>query len=348
MIYNGLEFHNVAQLDIESESKKINFYRFPLFVTKKMGISEYEKGRFRALEGTGCEIRFTTSGNDFIISLTSQVVEGEIIIYKGDYFHSKHIIAKDIPTSILVEEPERFRLVKKEILNKGRFSSDLWRVHISKGNKVSLNYLDGLGGEIFPPNESEKPKIKYLAYGSSITHGRGATTHGNSYIEQTGKHMGWDPLCKGISGSCYMEKEMADYLALEEWDIATLELGINMLSYFKEDEFEKRARYFIGKMLEKKNPLIIIDIFSFHGDYHNIPSSKIAIFRNILKNIYLDLKDSNLFFIEGKDILPSLHGLTTDLTHPSDDGHILMGHNLSEILKNFKGIEICKTKNPHQ
>jgi len=49
-----------------------------------------------------------------------------------------------------------------------------------------------------------------------------------------------EPINLGLSGSCHIEKEMADYISqLDGWDIATFELGVSMRAAFEVDEFER-------------------------------------------------------------------------------------------------------------
>ncbi|MDV7393239.1 hypothetical protein RZS08_17840, partial [Arthrospira platensis SPKY1] len=68
-----------------------------------------------------------------------------------------------------MEQPAWFSKVPEEILNSRGFSHKVWRLQISYS---MLSYLgvETFGDAIRPPTREEKPRLKYFAYGSSITH----------------------------------------------------------------------------------------------------------------------------------------------------------------------------------
>jgi lysophospholipase L1-like esterase len=192
-----------------------------------------------------------------------------------------------------------------------------------------------------PPTEDEKPKIKWLAYGSSITHGAGAQLHTNSYIMSAARDLGVDVLCKGMGGSCYLENDMADFIANEEWDFITLELGVNVREIYTEDVFRSKAEYLV-ETIKKKNPdkpVIFITIFPNSATYCNsetVFKTREFEFNNIIREIYNEYaSDGFTYLIEGSDILKRFDWLTCDLIHPSEYGHFMMGLQLSNIIKDI-------------
>ena len=213
---------------------------------------------------------------------------------------------------------------------------------MSRGFSAVYHGIDTFGHGERPPMLREVPKLKWLAYGSSITHGSVAISHNNSYIEQAARRMGVDVLCNGLSGACLCEKIIADYFASrDDWDFITLEIGVNMRGPFTSEEFEVHARYLIKTIVESKpqKPVIVITIFPNRAVYfknkEDVSHIRNREFNEILTKICNDIKMDNLYLIRGEDILTDFSGLSSDLIHPSDYGHTLMGENLAAKIRNI-------------
>lgn len=347
MIYQNILFHNVTELEKIEELPGLRLLRFPKDVANRLGWGRQELGRITAQASTGCEIRFVTASAKVRITLSAVDNDGDIIVYFGDFFHSVHRLPHGVMKTLSLERPRMFYEIEREALQKKRFSHDVWRIIISRGYdasgifSVAFHNIDSFGHEIKPPSTEQLPTLKWLAYGSSITHGSGATLNHNSYIQQAAWRIGADVLNKGIGGACLCEPEIADYLALEEWDFATMELGVNMRELFTDEEFEHRARYLISAMLEKNpgKPVVLLTIYPNFADFSLNKDSRSSLatkaFRQILKNIWSEVENKDLYLIDGMDILPDFNDLTSDLIHPSDYGHISMGENLAARLVNI-------------
>jgi lysophospholipase L1-like esterase len=338
MIYNNIEFFNVYELEEVKGFNGLRLQRFPKNVRHSVGIKGYERGRTVALHSTGCEIRFVTDSNAVTLFLSTVDIEGEALVYKGDFFHSRFLLKPGVISPIRLEEPPAFSNVNSQILENGQFSAKVWRILFNR-YCVVFHGIESYGYAVRPPQENEVPKIKWLAYGSSITHGATSGSFENSYVEQAAKRLNVDVMCYGMAGACHCEKEMVDFLVNhDQWDIATLELGVNMRGIFEPEEFEARVTYLIKAILEKNpgKPVVIITIFPNYAnhatDTNNLMAKRNSIFNDILNKIFLQERNPNLYIIEGKDILKDFHGLTCDLLHPSAYGHILMGENLAKKL----------------
>lgn len=350
LLYHNIMFHNVAELEKIEELPGLRLQRFPKDLVNKLGGNGQDRGRLVAQASTGCEIRFVTDSSKVRITLSATDNEGDIIVYCGDFFHSVHRLPQGVMKTIRLDRPERFSGVEQEALRKKRFSNEVWRIMISRGYNatgivnVAFHHIESFGYDIKPPSKDQLPALKWLAYGSSITHGSGAILHHNSYIQHAARRLGVDVLNKGIGGACLCEPEMADYLAQEEWDFATLELGVNMRELFTDAEFEQRARYMISEMINKNpdKPIVLITIYPNSADYSLDKSSRAfqanASYREILEKIWSEFGNKNLHLIDGRDILEDFSGLTCDLIHPSDYGHIAMGENLAKKLREILDI----------
>lgn len=340
MIYNNVEFHNVARLENIEEIGGLRLQRFPDEVRNSLGHLEHERGRFYSQIPVGCEIRFITEAKFVRVSLSMLEGDGRIFVYKGNFLHSSHILKAGVITTLHLEEPPKWEEVVNEALSGYSFSSSVWRIVFGKDCCVNFHHIETFGHEIMYPKKNEVPRIKWLAYGSSITFGGNTTIYNNAYVQQTARRLNIDVLNKGIAGSCFCDKCVADYIAKsDEWDLATLELGVNMVGRFEPEEFEQRATYLVKTIIDNNpgKPVAVISIFPNGYLYSKNKESKTLknniAFNRILPQIVEEMNNDNLYFIDGKDILTDFSGLSTDLLHPSDHGHIIMGENLSRILK---------------
>jgi hypothetical protein len=335
MIYNNIEFHNVDHLREIPGMSGLKIERFPENIQKSLGSDVHHRGRFFSERSIGCELRFVTDAMFFNIGLTAIELNTDITIYRGDFFHSKHTLIAGNSTVLHIEIPTGFDAIEEDAIIPERFPNNVWRILIGYSGYVFFNYLDLFGYSCRPPKSNEKPLLNWLAYGSSITYGGQATSYSNCYINQAALRLKANVFNKGIPGSCQCENSVADYLASLDFDIISLELGINMIDLFTPMEFEQRARYMLHKIIEKNpnKPLFVIGILpnknlilkdkTSHSSIHCIK------FNEITKALVNELGNSKTHYIDANRILTSYSFLSSDLVHPSDDGHIRMGGNLA-------------------
>ncbi len=263
--------------------------------------------------------------------------DGEILVYKGDFMYSRTQVTAGKMHTLKIEEPDSFKEVESGALQGRMFSSNVWRVVMGRGVAAVYNGIDTLGGSVRPPEPSEKPRVRWLAYGSSITHGAQAISVHTAYVHQAALLLGVDVMNVGLSGACLCEPVVAEHLATRgDWDFITLELGINMRARMNSEEFEKYAGGLINTVATK-NPdkqVYTISIFTngseFYENKENVTHIRNMDFIRIVKE--QSAKYKNVRYIDGREVLSDPTGLACDLVHPSDYGHILMGHNLARII----------------
>lgn len=56
-------------------------------------------------------------------------------------------------------------------------------------------------------------------------------------------------------------------------------------------------------------------------------------FDRILRDLIPELNHKQLYLVEGSEVLTDYSGITKDLIHPGDYGHMEMGRNLAEIIR---------------
>ncbi|TLS53430.1 lipase [Paenibacillus antri] len=326
MIRNGLYFHNAAELDEGALPGALQLQRYPRAARHALG----ERGRWVAEEATGCELRFATDAEHVRVTIFSEA-GGDIAVYKGGLQHSLHRAEAGVVKTLHLERPARMDAVDRGRLLASGFAPEVWRVVFGR-LPVALLRVHTFGREVRPPRADEMPTLRWLAYGSSITHGHGAYPH--SYIDHAARRLGVDVLNKGLSGSCWCEKEAIDFIAsCDDWDFATLELGVNMRERFEPETFERRARYAFERLRARhpKKPLFALTVFpNFATEAESVSGARERAFNDIVRREVDRLGDERLALIEGGDIAADLGDLTCDLIHPGTYGNVRMGERLAE------------------
>lgn len=342
MVEQNLEFHNVDHLEHVPGMSGLRLERFPEHFRKELGIPENHNGQFRAKRAHGCEIRFVTEARYFDICLTAVEADIDIVVYYGDNMHSKYTLKEGICSVLHIEYPEMYHQVDTAQIPRRRFASYVWRIQFGMNGYVYFHYLDTFGYNHRPPKKEEKPATLWAAYGSSITCGSVTTLYSNCYIEQAAHHLGYDVLNKGLSGSCMCEKAAADYLAKLPVDVLSLELGVNMLIPFEEEEFRQRVNYLLSRVKEESpaKRIYVIDIFKNRGpillNRENNQYRHYEPFKKLVRELVQEMKDDRMVYFDGHDILLDETYLSTDLLHPSDQGHICMGRNLADRIRQYE------------
>ncbi|HOK56159.1 MAG TPA: SGNH/GDSL hydrolase family protein [bacterium] len=327
MIYKNVELYNVEE--IREDNDGLQLLRIPETLRSKLN----DNAKNASLYPSGCEIRFNLKSEICKIVLKGINGNGICEVFFGDFFESWRLI-KGEPTEIEIRYPQNIEYLSKLSKEKNlKFDPKLVRVILPH---LLITKIVDIGGEFELPRKNQTPKVKYLAYGSSITHGATSLRPTGTYASKIAQILNVDLINLGFGGGAHLEKEIADYIAeRDDWDFGTFELGINMVGGFEVDEFEKRVDYFIEKIVDKKPDkyLFFIDIFPFYMDFDN--QEKQEKFREIVKNKVKEVNKDNVIHISGFDILKSLKGLTFDILHPSPFGMEEMAYNLANIMKSY-------------
>jgi hypothetical protein len=330
MIYKNVELYNVSEL-VKDDNGSYNMLRMPFDV--EMGMDE--RGRHTNRYSCGVEIRFNLIGECAKIKL--RVPDGygvsRAIVLFGSIYSGWQECTKviyDRETEIVVKNPfDKESLKKITDENKLPYDSTLIRVMLENTN---VQFID-VEGELCPPNKEQLPTKRYLAYGSSITHGSIGLEASNTYANRTSEILGAELINLGFAGSARLEKAVADYIAnRNDWDFATLEMGINVLD-IEPDEYEKRITYFIDTVAKanKNKKIFCIDLFYTHSDF--VKNGRANMFREIMRKTVERLGYENTIYINGLNILNTPLGLSADLIHPNCVYIPKMAENLSEIIK---------------
>jgi lysophospholipase L1-like esterase len=330
VIYQNLELHNITEIQEGAALGMTAIYRVPRSVRNALGA----RGRFISEEGTGAEIRFVTDAPHVRITLCAPETAGHITVFKGGNLHSQHRLEAGHVHTLHLEAPPLLQEVGRGRLLQSGFAPEVWRIGIGR-HTVLFGGVQTFGKPLRPPAPGETPPLRWLAYGSSITHG--LTAYPSSYIHQAARRLAADVYNLGLSGSCHCEPEMGDFLASRsDWDIATLELGVNMRGGFTVEQFQERTSYLINTIVDRHpdKPVFLITMFPNSATYaENEIAHKARAFNEVLRGHVRRLDRSTVQLIEGDAILTDMSGLSCDMLHPGEYGHMLMGENLARCLK---------------
>ncbi len=316
MLHDNVELQGIEELT-EGTNGGVCLQRVP--ESLRPLLNDNAKGR--VLAPACAEIRFVTDDNKARMTLSG--VDGEV---QGTE-----------PTTFEIEMPEGFasRLPALEKLG-SPFAPRVCRL-MMRGAQVCLHGVEGDG--LRPPTREEVPWLRYLAYGTSITHGGNASWPHLTYVSQAARRIGADLINLGLGGACHCEPEMADYIAgRTDWRIATLALSVNMVGGFTREKFSERVEYLVNALAgaDHSRPVACITLYPYYNDLEprgTEVADKPAAFREILREIVAASPHPNVHLLEGPEMLADMGGLTTDLIHPADDGMIQMGENIARRLQ---------------
>lgn len=348
MIDHSFYFHNGVEF---SPSSGGGHYvrRFPARLREALS----PLGRMVSADSAGCEIRFVTDAESIRIDLAAQSIgihphelhNLDVTVFRGPFIHShwrlqpgriNHLHLTDIGGG----DGIAFAALRPAVRDTPYFHQNVWRILLGRYAAI-LHAVDTYGYPVRPPHAHEQPRLKMLCYGSSITNGASPSVHHLSYIYQAARQLGIDVFNQGLSGSCRLEKEVADYLAdRTDWDFITLELGVNVRREYSKAQFAERVRCLLGRLAHAHpdKPAVLITIFP------NAHSPEIALvscdvqqrqveFDDVLRLAAAEQWHPHLHVFDGSNILADPGGLTRDLIHPGDYGHTEMGHRLAALIR---------------
>lgn len=316
--------HNAAAL-IELP-QGVTFWRVPADVRDHLNPKAQERLRWT----TGVELRFRRVETP--VRVTLSVDEGTSIaeVYYGPFWHSLHFIGTQ-PTTFEIVPPQWQDLIAG--VHDLPFSLDVVRVILPKG---SFTVVHAVEGDLMPPDANQLPRLRYLAYGSSITNGNAGGRPTGMYAAHTARLLGADLYNLGSGGSAYFEPELADYIAArDDWDIATLEIGINMIDSFSEAEFAERVHTFVNRVASA-NPqrwVFCIDTLLNFRDAPGHPQhAKCAAFRRIVREAVTAANQPRCVHVDALSLMDSPLHLRSDALHPSPSGAEVIAQRLSAII----------------
>jgi lysophospholipase L1-like esterase len=349
MIFRDVQFQSVAEVEDRPDGSVL-MKRVPEFV--RMRLNDHAQ-QMMLISGNN-EIRFVADGDEVSITLSAaftDVMNDEDTVVKAEVFWGEFqtqqvlTIGED-PTTLVIKKDPCLKALPDRFCKQSRFSKDVCRIRI--GMVSACLVFHGIQGEgVRPPLQAELPARTLLTYGTSITHGCASSYPHLNYVSVCARQLGLDLINLGSGGSAQCEPELAQYIAERgkagDWDIASLELSVNMI-YRPVDYFYEQTTRFV-KIIAEANPdkpIFCITLFPFFADigvdlstiegHPQFGKKKVVNnnkFRASLSKTVSSLALPNVYLVEGKEMLSNINGLTSDLIHPGDYGHIEMGQFLA-------------------
>lgn len=331
MIFSDLMFHNVSELTPDEKGGYL-LHRLPLDAERAC----WQGAQDGSKRATGCEIRFVPLDEEVTITLACDAYEHaqtNFLIYDGSFHAGWRRLPKILTREgieIKLGRPYHYEALKR--LHEAApmpFSPDVIRILLPSH---PVRFL-GVTGAHRPPRADELPQKTYFAYGSSITNGSSANGIDNAYTFRVAEALGYDRRLLAFPGSARLEMPQARTIANIDFDIATVEMGINMIHEFSCEEFEARAREFLNVVVQSHPNSLIFCIDLFYSENDLFGNERLDEYRAIVRRVTEGFGSACVIHIDGRSLLGEVGYLTADLVHPTSRGHAVIATRLLDILR---------------
>ena len=188
MMYENVELHNVAETP-PMRGGGVRLQRVPEPVREALN----DGAKMRVRQPDGCEIRFVADGPARVT--LSSLGSTEAVVFFGTFEgRISRTVGRD-QTVLEIEPTNRLKDLAEEHVRDLPFSPRVVRILLGgsdQNNRDSVVFHGVEGSKVRPPDPSELPNLRYLAYGTSITHGFDAHAPHLTYPAIAGRLIGAD------------------------------------------------------------------------------------------------------------------------------------------------------------
>jgi hypothetical protein len=328
--------HNIAETE-QAADGSLRFARVPRRLLPGLN----DRVRLRAYAAAGSELRFRMPSGPVRLTLRRMPDSNEAFalpaaslvgVFHGDFQAGWYALGEGDTAITVAPQPNAADLAPF----RHRYDPALVRVVLPVFPEVRLAALDG---NIDAPRPGDAPSVRYLAYGSSITHGAFMPLGTSTYPAVLARELGVDGCNLGFGGGARLEPEMAEWIvSREDWSFASLELGINVLS-IPSEEFRMRVRRFLMAFVAdpRHRPVVCLDVFPCPGELLR-SERKAAEFRGVVAEEVAALGSSRIRRVEYAAALRRVSDLSDDLLHPAAHCFEDIGRHLATELRAFPAV----------
>ena len=341
MIYKNFEIHGISEI-IHNDDGSISWKCIPSDVHDKL---ESTLADNVAYGSTGVELRFVIKGESATIRMSTfadnPMSFSAFHVYRGSIQggwddHEVHRFVKGEAEDFVIKRSSNMERLREMSARSGHtFDPEVVRIIFDRGRYKIYDVI----GDVAPPTPDQCPKKTLLTYGSSITHGSNSIDASHAWASVLAHNLKVDLRNLGMAGSCLLEGAVADYIASEgelgNWDLATLELGINALRWEEEkiiNRTENLIREVAGRNPDK--PILVISPFYNCGDDFNEEKQLGGKrWRFHTERIVSELNFPNVTYINGLDVLGDMSYISADEVHPNIYGVQRIADLLTEKIR---------------
>ena len=198
-----------------------------------------------------------------------------------------------------------------------------WMLYLPLYNGVeSIEIGVPKGSVIEPLPNRSSDQLPIVFYGTSITHGACASRPGMCHVAIVGRDLDREVINLGFSGNGTMDIEIADLLA----EIDASVYVIDCLPNLKAKPIHERAVPFVKRLrsLRPETPIILVEDRTYADAYlkasrHERNTKSRAALQKAWKTLQAD-GITNLYYLEGDQLLDPDGESTVDGSHPTDLG----------------------------
>jgi hypothetical protein len=324
--------HNIADVQ-PADDGSLRLPRVP--VTLLAGLNEAV--RRRAYAPAGAELRFRQPRGPVTIRLRRMPDSNEAFhppaavlagVFHGDFQSGWYALPEgDTTLAIPPFAGDRETLAKARY----RYSPDLVRVVLPVFPEIRLVALEG---ELEPARAEDAPSRRYLAYGSSITHGAYTPLGTATYPAVVARLLGTDLLNLGFGNGARLEPDMARWIvSRKDWDFASLEMGINVLGDVA--WFRELVKGFLPVFAADpaKRPVFCLDLLPCRGEIKGEDPAMFEGYRAAIRDELAALGVPHLHRLSYADGLARHADLADDLLHPGAHAFEDIGRHLAAQMR---------------
>lgn len=306
------------------ETQTVDEYRYFYRFTKKQ-MDYYKNTRFATKEraSAGMYLEFVTDASAVRFEYIENKASSQNFYYFDLYIDGKMV--SHIGNGAYQNTEEG---VFEQSLPEGEKTVKIYLPNLSETGFGTVELKDAT---IFRPTEK---KVRYVAYGDSITQGYTALSPSLTYVNLVGDALNADVYDLGIGGEVF-EPLMIDEAYPVKADLVTVAYGTNDWSHVpSEEDKQRRKNFFEGLTRTHKGAeiFVLLPIWRGNGNGTKEGYGTLEDYRETMRR---ELKQyPEITVVEGENLVPH-HGdfFMPDLLHPNALGFTQYARNLLTELK---------------